>query len=119
MTRDMDLMRDILLRIEEFPSYGPLIDVAIDGHSDEEISYHIMQLNEEGLIEALDVSSHDGVCWKPRRLTYAGHNFLDAARSNTVWAKAKDMVLKNTGTLTLEALKVALSLVVNSLIPGG
>ena len=111
-------MRDILLRIEEFPSYAPLIDVTINGHSDEEISYHVMQLNEEGLIEALDVSSHDGVCWKPRRLTYAGHNFLDAARSNMVWDKAKTMAVKSTGTLTLEGLKQALQLVVKRLITG-
>jgi len=49
-----------------------------------------------------------GVCWKPKRLTYSGHEFLDAARSDTVWNKAKDMVRKATGTITLEAVKVAL-----------
>lgn len=93
MRLNADLVREILRGIEEFPSYGRLIDLSIEDHSDDEITYHVMLLNEAGLIEALDLSSHDGICWKPTRLTYSGHEFLDAARSDTVWAKAKAVVL--------------------------
>ena len=59
------------------------------------------------------------VCWKPKRLTYSGHEFLDAARGDTVWHKAKALTLKSTGTLTLEGLKIALPHVVKALIQGG
>ncbi len=118
MKLETDLVREVLLGIEEFPSFGPLIDLEIENYSDEQITYHVMLLNEAGLIEALDLSSHDGVCWKPRRLTYSGHEFLNAARSDTVWSKAKAVVLKSTGALTLEGLKIALPLVVKSLITG-
>lgn len=32
-----------------------------------------------------------------RRLTYAGHEFLDAAREDKLWNKAKQNVLSNAG----------------------
>ncbi len=41
---------------------------------------------------------------------YEGHEFLDAARSDTIWSKAKATVMKNAGTLTLEALKATLAI---------
>ena len=52
-------------------------------------------------------------------LSYDGHQFLDAARSDTVWQKAKSWTQKTTGTLTLEGLKLALPHVVKALIQGG
>jgi hypothetical protein len=67
----------------------------------------------------MDLSSLSGICWKPTRLTYSGHEFLDAARSDTVWQKAKAWALKSTGTLTLEGLKLALPHVVKALIASG
>jgi hypothetical protein len=46
------------------------------------------------------------------RLTYAGHDFLNQARSNTIWEKTKALVLKNTGSLSLEAVKIALPIII-------
>ncbi len=89
MKLDPDLVRQILLKVEEFPFDGSFHDVEIEGRTEDEITYHVMLLHEAGLLEALDLSSHSGVCWKPKRLTYNGHQFLDAARSDTVWQKAK------------------------------
>jgi hypothetical protein len=59
-----------------------------------------------------------GVGWKPVRLTYRGHEFLDAARNDGIWEKAKTAVVESTGVLTLEGLKVALPIVVKNLIAG-
>lgn len=118
MKLDPDLVRQILLKVEEFPFDGSFHDVEIEGRTDNEISYHVMLLHEAGLIEALDLSSHSGVCWRPKRLTYNGHQFLDAARSDTVWQKAKSWTLKATGTLTLEGLKLALPHVIKNLLQG-
>ena len=77
-----------------------------------------MLLHEAGLIEATNVSSHDGVCWRPKYLTYAGNEFLAAAESDTVWHKAKSIVWAGTKTVTLEALKHALPLAMKALMPG-
>jgi hypothetical protein len=119
MKLDPDLVRQILLKVEEFPFDGSFHDVDIEGRTDNEISYHVMLLHEAGLMEALDLSSHSGVCWKPKRLTYIGHQFLDAARSDRVWQKAKAFTTTATGTLTLEGLKSALAHVLKQLIQGG
>src|ERR1017187_824900 len=119
MKLDTDLARQILVKVEEFPFDGSFHDVEIEGRTENEISYHVMLLHEAGLIEALDLSTLSGVCWKPTRLTYDGHQFLDAARSYTVWQKAKSWTMKATGTLTLDGLKLALPHVVKALIQGG
>jgi hypothetical protein len=113
------LVRQILLKVEEFPFDGSFHDVEIEGRTENEITYHVMLLHEAGLIEAMDLSTLSGVCWKPQRLTYNGHQFLDAARSDTVWQKAKLWTQKSTGTLTLEGLKLALPYVTKILIQGG
>lgn len=118
MKRDMELVRDVLKAIEEFPFDGGFHEINIEGRSESEISYHVMILHKAGLIEAIDLSTHDGMCWKAKTLSYHGHEFLDAARSDTVWAKAKAMLLNSTGTLTLEALKQALPLAMKGLLPG-
>ena len=84
------------------------VDVTVEGHTDEEVSYHIMLLAKEGLVEASDLSSNDGFVWKPTRLTWAGHEFLDAARDESRWTKAKDIVLKKGGGLTFDVVKAVL-----------
>lgn len=118
MKRDMELMRDILLKMEELPYTGSFLDVTVSGHTEEEISYHIMLIDEAGLIKANDVSSSDGMCWKALRLSYAGHEFLDAARNDNVWSRAKEWVMASTGVLTLEALKIALPEVIKQILAG-
>ena len=119
MKRDMDLVREILRLVEDLPFDGGFHDVEIEGRSDESITYHVMLLHEAGFIEAENLTTQGGVCWKPKRLTYSGHEFLDAARSDTVWQKAKAVTLKSTGTLTLEGLKFALPHVIKALIQAG
>jgi len=118
MKRDMDLIRAILIEVEKFPLDPGFHDISIEGHTEEEITYHVQLAHEAGLIEAIDLTSHNGVCWKAKRLTYQGHEFLDAARSDTVWDKAKKMLLSATGTITLEGLKAALPQIVRKLVGG-
>jgi hypothetical protein len=120
MKRDMDLCREILRQIEESPeSAGPTVKV--DGRSNEEISYHIKLLGEAGLVE---VGVADGLfkdkmpdgsvrtrfqkVYSVISLTWSGHEFLDAARNDTIWLKAKKTVFSVTGGLVFEVLKAAL-----------
>jgi hypothetical protein len=69
---------------------------------------------EADLIDAQN--SYDELGWCPIRITWEGHEFLDAARSDTVWIKAKNLVLQTAGVITLEAIKVALKQVITGLI---
>lgn len=114
----MDLIRLILLEVEKAPFDGGCHEVEIPDRAGEEISYHILLLQEAGLIEAIDLSSSDGVCWVPKRLTYEGDEFLDSARNDTLWAKAKETMIKGAGTLTLEGMKNLLAAIIRQAATG-
>lgn len=108
MKRDMDLARDILATIEAADSERQLQQVAIEGRSRAEISYHVKLLHEAGLIEATDLSSPDQLHWLPGHLTWAGHEFLDLTRRDNLWERAKTKMLKETGGLSLDLLRAVL-----------
>jgi DNA-binding transcriptional ArsR family regulator len=96
MKRDMDLVRKILFEIERQPFTRGKITLEIEGYSHEEISYHVLLLSEADLIEA-DVSARASAEYKPIRLTWQGHEFLEAVRDEARWNKLKDMMGKVGG----------------------
>ena len=105
----MDLAREILTEIEG-QSYDPnrFFEVKIDGHSTEEVSYHVMLLDDAGYIEASSLPTTDGTIWKVQRLTWEGHEFLEAARDDTRWSRAKVMMKEKGGGMAFEVLKLLL-----------
>jgi len=115
MKRDMDLLRALLLKIEEMPYSGHLMgSIQIPGHTDEEVCYHALQAQDARFIEATFLKGTTAFAVK--RLTYTGHEFLDLARDDTRWARAKEKVESTTGTLTIEGLKTALSLMIQAAV---
>lgn len=105
MRRDLDLCRALLLELEADPNLIGLKNYQVGSFTDEEISYHVKLLYEAGLIEARDVSAMNSFKWHPLRLTWQGHEFLDAARDDTRWNMAKDIVKDKTGALSFEVIK--------------
>lgn len=97
MKRDMDLIRLIMLKIEEQPFTSGWIDLDIDNYQQEVVAYHVLLLSEAGLIEAINLSAGSSISWKPRRLTWEGHEFLDAARDNNRWNQVKTIMAKFGG----------------------
>lgn len=118
MKRDMDLVRDILVEMEKWPANHTSGGITIEGRTQDEITHHLGLMHGAGLIEAIDASSHDGEAWIPVKILWDGHEFLDAARSDTVWSKAKQRAMSTAGTMTLEAMKAALAYVTKQLITG-
>lgn len=108
MKRDMDLAREILFKIEDWPEYGFPIDIRIEGHHADEISYHVMLLNQAGLITAFEFSTDAANDWRASGLTWEGHEFLDAARENTRWNRAKEIVKSKGAGAMFEMLKAVL-----------
>ena len=107
MKRDMGLIREILLQVEARPSVNDWGPVEIDGRSQEEISYHVMMLGDDGLLEALDMRTlgPDGFKYDPKFLTARGHDFLDSIRSPSVWGKVKQQLAVIGGSASLEVVK--------------
>ncbi len=112
MTRDMDLVRQLLLALEE-REIGNTRTPQIEGRSDDEIGGHLVLLAEAGLILGVDATAMDG---RPRmiplRLTWDGHEFLDLMRNASTWSRAKAWVAEKGEGLGMEALKSVLQVLV-------
>jgi hypothetical protein len=97
MKRDLDLVRRILLHLEEggegaSPSgWSSFVD---EGFELAQIHYHVRLLHDAGLIEADEIVPGQ---WWPERMTWAGHEFLDAARNDELWLEVKRRVERGPG----------------------
>lgn len=98
MKLDKDLIREILLAVEESDDNpNGWIELNLPGHELAETSYHVMLLDEAGFIEGEDLSTIGNYEWQPRRLTYKGHEFLDTIRDGEVWRRTKEGAEKAGG----------------------
>jgi hypothetical protein len=118
MKRDMELIRKILLNIEESDFTGGWIEIELEGYDESEVSYHTMLLHEAGLIDAIDLSTMNNTIWKPKYITWAGHEFLDAARDNNRWEKAKNIMKEKGGGMTFDVLKSVLIQIMMKAVQG-
>ena len=109
MKRDMDLARQTMLELEKAPSFGDWVTISPEGWSEQEVNYHIMLLSKAGLIEADDVSDSESIEWAAKNLTMQGHDFLEAAKNETIWRKAKKYIQDKGGVLTFEVVKAVLA----------
>lgn len=94
MKRDMDLVRSILLVVENEPGGFVRSNLSIAGYSETVIWYHCYIMGQAGLLEiaiTTDLES-TGPEALPQNLTWFGHEFLDAAREATRWEKAREMI---------------------------
>jgi len=96
MQRNMDLVRMILMRIEDSPLGWAARPFEFAGYTPEEVGYHAHIMAEDGLIEAADVTTmhSKGPEAMPRALTSKGHDFLDLARDQQRWSRAKAIIGK-------------------------
>ena len=112
----MELVRLIALKAQE-ADYGALKSADFEGYSELTVAQHFQLMEEGGLLLAnlLDLPEHGGV-QKGRvlRLTWQGQEFADVVQSASVWSKAKQKVLSTGGTLTMQALKLAVDQVVRA-----
>lgn len=104
MKRDMELIRKVLLAVESGTS-----DPAIKGYSDDEVKYHQALAIEVGLVEGRPLRGETGVpvAVMIKKLTWAGHDFVDAIAQETNWNKVKEF-LKDAGKqITIDTVKAA------------
>ncbi len=119
MKRDMDLCRIILFEIEKWEDKMPRSrKVEVEGYEQSAISYNILLLAEAYLVKAIEVSTADELILHPSRLTWEGHEFLEAARDDTIWNQAKELLLEKGGGMVFEVLKQALIQLVKDAVFG-
>ena len=90
MKRDMDFVRMILMCLESGKS-AESGGFGVRFYSQEELAYHSRIMEQGGLIETAGPGPDRGMPW---RMTGAGHDFLELARNQTRWNRAKAIVSK-------------------------
>jgi hypothetical protein len=114
MRRDIDLIRLILMEIETGTA-----PEGLNRHTEKEIVFHSALAIEAGLLQGQVLRNETrGDSAIIERLTWAGHDFLDSARDETNWNKAKAMIAQAGGAWTFEIVKSLLvELAKKSLLP--
>jgi hypothetical protein len=97
MKREMDLIRQILLRLEAQEDPNSDFDYEFSGHSEEQVQYHLRLLYNGGFIQAHEIQSLTATDYTPEGLTWARHEFVDDIRNDTVWNKVKEATKQVAG----------------------
>lgn len=87
MKRDIEIIRSILIKLEEFPEFSPIYNFSISGFSEDELIYHLILLQEAKYLIANfnRLGSGKYLLISVERLTYEGHDLLDALKNKDVW----------------------------------
>ena len=106
MKRDLELIRKIVLAVEDAPG-GRAPDISIEGYGPDQIGYHAHLLIDAGLARGVDVTNlaSPGPEALITSLTFAGHEFAELVRDETRWKKAIAKAMERAGAITLDALK--------------
>ena|SRR5438270_350369 len=105
MVRDFDLIRNILIEIENAPaSDRPIQQLSFDAQVDDAtVSEHLELMIEADLIDG-KVISHNPAGFIIKRLTWLGHDFLEHARNDTIWKKVISQAKAKGSSVTLHVL---------------
>lgn len=121
MKRDFDLIRKLLISMEE--SGANTLEIpSVDGCSAEEIMYHLILLRDGGFVESeSETSSTSNRVIKihpPIMLLWKGQEFLDEIRDEKMWRKIVDEIRSKGCELTFAAIKCAVGILVKSQLGG-
>lgn len=105
MKRNMDLIRKLAIHIEAAEDSIQSSGIVIEEFSSSAILYLCVLMHEAGLIEAEiagDLSGHGDAFIA--RLTWSGHDFLDAARDETLWKKTTKEIKERVTSVSFDGL---------------
>jgi hypothetical protein len=106
MKRDLDLVRKMILAIEDHPDGWAPEKLAFEGYTEAQVGYHAYLLIDAGLAKGDDASTMGSTAPEGfiTSLTWKGHEFAAAARDDTLWKKAMGMVAEKGGNITVDLL---------------
>jgi Hypothetical protein (DUF2513) len=107
MKRDYDLVRKLLLYLEQKPTPEAVDCPKIEGYDDLTIKYHLLLLAQAKLIDFEPELTSTGriirvLAFNP---SWEGHDFIDAVRNDAVWTKLKTQASEKGASLPFEVLK--------------
>jgi hypothetical protein len=99
MKHDMELIRELLLKIEalEIPQGSTLFfdvhGLQVEGYGPDEVAYNLELLFDAGFVKGQGGADTFGIAG----LTWNGHEFLDDIRDPEIWRKTKERAKAVTG----------------------
>ena len=120
MKRDMDLVREILLEIEEQYISTVIYDLEIEGYDMATVAYHCKILHEAGLISAYKAQYAGDDIWSfgVGSLTWEGNDYLDKVRDNSTWSKTKNIIKEKGLPLIFDTIKTISSALITAAAEG-
>jgi hypothetical protein len=108
MKRDFDLIRKILIEVQNLAPNQRLESIEVEGYDDEIVNAHASLLIDAGLMEGSKIAFSGQYIVSARALTWAGHDFIEAAMKDTLWEKAKTKIKESGSAMTIDVLKEVL-----------
>ncbi len=93
MKRDMELVRSLLLKIEQAdkPNFSDLLDENASMEERRQVLYHLSLLIDDAeLVKGFPAHSTGKQDWLKLDLTWDGHELLDSIKNDIVWNKVKE-----------------------------
>jgi hypothetical protein len=105
MKRDFDLIRRIMIDVQNTPAGSICENIAYPEYDQATVYEHEKLLIDEGFVDGQVVEEFGGIgAAVITGLTWKGHDFLDAAKDDTIWNKVKQTVLTSTVSITFSLL---------------
>lgn len=121
MKRDWDLIREVLIEVEELDSHSDRKDYEIrrgqPADSDAKAEQALL-LYKAGFIDAIDASAKEGPAIIARELTWEGHDLLETVRSKPVWNRIKSIAQEKGIELTFDAVKALGKIALDMVLAG-
>ncbi|MBN9438067.1 DUF2513 domain-containing protein [Bosea sp. (in: a-proteobacteria)] len=110
MRRDMELIRAILLKLEELPARPGTVhalsihdeELKVEDYNPKVVGEHLEMLLDAGLIISVDGELHNGSRILFQRISWQGHEFLATVRDKEIWEQTKK-ALRAGGVETIKA----------------
>lgn len=106
LKRDMDMVRDLLLKIEQGKTVFQILDPAsaealgiepeepMTGEEADKLALHLDLLADAGFITVRRMS---GGYWQISGINWSGHDFIDSVRDPKIWHATKEAATKAGG----------------------
>lgn len=100
----MNLIRQIAFAIEAADSGIDSHSIHIPEYTDDQVAYHCELMHEDNMFTAIDTQtlSDEYASYHIHRLTTKGHDFVDAARDDTIWKAATTKIKSAVGGATID-----------------
>lgn len=122
MKRDLDLVRSILMYVENANDEVDADDMATERWPIETVAYHVRLMAHHGLVDvsrdARDMNG-DTIELIVAGITWDGQDYLDSIREPKVWGRVKKTLAGTVGSTTLDVVRQTASMVALAMVREG